>query len=63
MVEFITRMMQGRFDARPLGDALLWNRTGTFVSWREQLRRQRAGLDPLTGEPSPYADMYPVTEN
>ncbi|MGF6886790.1 hypothetical protein ABIA39_005279 [Nocardia sp. GAS34] len=22
-----------------------------------------AGLDPQAGEPSPYADMYPITED
>ncbi|WP_228988914.1 hypothetical protein [Streptomyces sp. DH8] len=63
MVQFITRMMLGRFDACPLGDASLWKRTGTFVSRREQHRRLRAGLDPDTGEPDPYAHLYPVTED
>ncbi|MEW1685743.1 hypothetical protein [Streptomyces sp. NPDC093594] len=48
MVQFITRMMLGRFEARPLGDASLWNQTDTFVSWREQRRRLLAGLDPQT---------------
>ncbi|CAM5287601.1 SMI1/KNR4 family protein [Streptomyces badius] len=62
MVQFITRMMLGQFDACPLGDASLWKRTGAFVSWREQDRRFRAGLDPATGEPDPYAEMYPFTE-
>lgn len=60
MVRFITRMMLGRFDACPLGDASLWKRTGPFVSRREQERRFRAGLDPFTGEPDPYAGMFPA---
>ncbi|MEU4730142.1 hypothetical protein [Streptomyces sp. NPDC023588] len=63
MVQFITRMMLGQFEACPLGDASLWKRTDTFVSWREQHRRLRAGLDPSTGEPNPYAHMYPITED
>ncbi|OEJ97931.1 hypothetical protein J116_007935 [Streptomyces thermolilacinus SPC6] len=63
MAEFITRMMLGRFDDCPLGDASLWKRTGTFVSWREQERRLLAGLDPQTGEPCPYAHMFPVTRD
>ncbi|MFE6225547.1 hypothetical protein [Streptomyces sp. NPDC057854] len=58
MVQFLTRMMLGRFDDCPLGDASLWKRTGTFVSWREQERRTAAGLDPFTGEPDPYAALY-----
>ncbi|MFD8073386.1 hypothetical protein ACFV3E_12115 [Streptomyces sp. NPDC059718] len=63
MVQFITRMMLGQFDSCPLGDASLWKQTGTFVSWREQRRRLIAGLDPQTGEPNPYAEMYPITED
>ncbi|MFF3663673.1 hypothetical protein [Streptomyces olivochromogenes] len=60
MVQFLTRMMLAQFDECPLGDASLWGRPAPFVSWREQRRRLVAGLDPLTGEPDPYADMYPV---
>ncbi|GGR53966.1 hypothetical protein [Streptomyces roseolus] len=63
MVQFLTRMMLGRFDACPLGDASLWKRTGAFVSRREQERRFRAGLDPFTGEPDPYARMFPAVED
>ncbi|WP_234323542.1 SMI1/KNR4 family protein [Streptomyces sp. NRRL F-2580] len=63
MVQFITRMMLGQFEACPLGDASLWTQTDTFVSWREQRRRELAGLDPQTGEPNPYASMYPVTDD
>lgn len=63
MARFITRMMLGQFDACPLGDASLWKRTGVFVSWQEQRRRLVAGMDPLTGEPDPYAVMYPITDD
>lgn len=62
MVQFLTRMMLAEFDECPLGDASLWGRPAPFVSWREQRRRLVAGLDPLTGEPDPYADMYPVID-
>jgi hypothetical protein len=63
MVQFITRMMLGQFDRCPLGHAGLWNQTDRFVSWREQRRRMVAGLDPATGLPDPYAEMYPITED
>ncbi|WP_174514828.1 hypothetical protein [Streptacidiphilus anmyonensis] len=63
MVQFITRMMLGQFDDCPLGNASLWKRTAPFVSWREQRRRMVAGLDPMTGEPDPYADMFPITDD
>ena len=62
MVVFLTRMMLAEFDACPLGDASLWGRPAPFVSWREQRRRMVAGLDPLTGEPDPYAEMYPISD-
>jgi hypothetical protein len=62
MVKFLTRMMLAEFDECPLGDASLWGRPAAFVSWREQRRRLVAGLDPLTGEPDPYAEMYPIFE-
>ncbi|CAM5455586.1 hypothetical protein GCM10010329_33440 [Streptomyces spiroverticillatus] len=62
MARFLTRMMRGEFEECPLGHESLWNRTGTFVSWREQGRRYVAGLDPKTGEPDPFAGMYPVDE-
>ncbi|MFI2206701.1 hypothetical protein ACH47Z_39450 [Streptomyces sp. NPDC020192] len=63
MVKFLTRMMLAEFDKCPLGDASLWGRPGTFVSWREQRRRLVAGLDPLTGEPDPYAEMFPISDD
>ncbi|MGI5520062.1 hypothetical protein ACQEUX_03825 [Micromonospora sp. CA-259024] len=62
MVTFLTRMMLAQFDKCPLGDTSLWGRSAPFVSWREQRRRLVAGLDPLTGEPDPYADMFPISD-
>ncbi|MCG6497680.1 hypothetical protein [Kitasatospora sp. A2-31] len=60
MVKFLTRIMLAEFDECPPGDASVWGRPGAFVSWREQRRRLVAGLDPLTGEPDPYAEMFPI---
>jgi hypothetical protein len=62
MVKFLTRMMLAQFDECPLGDASLWGRPAPFVSWRERRRRLVAGLDPLTGEPDPYAAMFPISD-
>ncbi|WP_405968522.1 hypothetical protein OG613_41535 [Streptomyces sp. NBC_00015] len=42
----------------PLGDHSLWGRVGIFGHHEEQERRFRAGLDPMTGEPNPYADTF-----
>ncbi|WP_158997322.1 hypothetical protein [Streptomyces aureus] len=46
------------FDECPLSDLSLWGRVGTFVHHEEQERRFHAGLDPITGEPAPYAGMF-----
>jgi hypothetical protein len=62
MVRFLTRLMRAEFDACPLGDASLWGRPMPFISRREQRRRLVAGLDPMTGEPDPYAEMFPIYE-
>lgn len=61
MAGFLSRLMLARFDECPLGDESLWGKPGRFVSWREQHRRSVEGLDPFTGEPDPYADMFPAT--
>ncbi|CAM3911786.1 SMI1/KNR4 family protein [Kibdelosporangium persicum] len=58
MAEFIRRLMTAEFDECPLSDLSLWGRVGSFVHHREQQRRFHAGLDPMTGEPDPYADMF-----
>ena len=62
MVRFIVRLMRAEFDRCPLGDASLWGQPAPFVSRREQRRRLVAGLDPMTGEPDPYAEMFPIYE-
>ncbi|MFF4875453.1 SMI1/KNR4 family protein [Micromonospora sp. NPDC000668] len=58
MVEFVRRLLLAGFDQCPLSDVSLWGRIEPFVHWREQDRRFLAGLDPITGEPDPTADMF-----
>jgi hypothetical protein len=58
MATFLTRMMLAEFDECPLSDVSLWGNVEPFVHWREQDRRFKAGLDPITGEPDPYAGMF-----
>ncbi|GAA3048640.1 hypothetical protein GCM10020000_31220 [Streptomyces olivoverticillatus] len=55
--------MLAEIDENPLSDDSLWGRVRPFVHWREQQRRYFAGLDTSTGEPCPYADMYPPDPN
>ena len=59
MAAFLTRLLLAEFDQCPLSDVGLWGRVQPFVHWREQQRRFLAGLDPLTGQPDPYAGMAP----
>ncbi|WP_406466421.1 hypothetical protein OH738_39900 [Streptomyces hirsutus] len=56
--EFLRRLVTAEFDACPLSDLSLWGRVGAFVHHEEQERRFHAGLDPMTGEPDPYAGMF-----
>lgn len=58
MAEFIGRTLRGEWAACPMSDLALWGRDGVFVHWREQQVRFQAGLDPMTGEPDPYAGMF-----
>ena len=59
MVEFLTRTLQGDFDHCPLsGTDVCGIESAVFLTPGEQHRRLRAGLDPWTGEPDPYAGMY-----
>ena len=58
MAEFLRRLMLAEFDECPLSDLSLWGHIPPFVHWREEQRRFLAGLDPTTGEPDPYADMF-----
>lgn len=61
MVEFLLRVLRREFDECPLGDESIWGRGRvTFLTPKEQERRLKAGLDPWTGEPDPYAGMYPA---
>jgi hypothetical protein len=59
--EFVRRLMLAEFDECPLSDLSLWGRIQPFVHWREQHRRFRPGLDPMTGELDPYAAASTVT--
>jgi len=59
MVEFLTRTLQGDFARCPLSGTDLWGiESALFLTPGEERRRLRAGLDPWTGEPDPYAGMY-----
>ncbi|MFE5022086.1 SMI1/KNR4 family protein [Streptomyces sp. NPDC056656] len=59
MAEFLARVLRADFDACPLGDLSLWGRTpATFLTWTEEQRLMKQGLDPWTGEPDPYAGMF-----
>lgn len=59
MVEFLVRTLQGNFDRCPLSGTDVWSvEPAMFLTSGEQRRRLRAGLDPWTGEPDPYAGMY-----
>lgn len=59
MVEFLVHVLRAEFESCPLGDRSLWGKDGlTFLNRREEQRRTKAGLDPWTGEPDPYAGMF-----
>lgn len=61
MVDFLVRVLRSDFDECPLGGLNLWGIGSTrFLTPREEKRLLRAGLDPWTGKPDPYAGMYPV---
>lgn len=58
MTEFLHEVLSGQFSPWPLSVA--WREPpAPFVHWREQRRRWFAGLDPITGLPDPYAEMFP----
>lgn len=60
MVEFLLRVLRADFDTCPLSDLSIWGvENATFLTPTEEERLREAGLDPWTGEPDPYAGMYP----
>jgi hypothetical protein len=58
MADSLRRLMTADGAECPLSDLSLWGHVGTFVHHEEQERRFHAGLDPMTGEPDPYAGMF-----
>lgn len=59
MVEFLVRVMQADFAHCPLSDVSLWGvDQAAFLNQREEQRLLKAGLDPWTGEPDPFAGMF-----
>ncbi|MFG3495378.1 SMI1/KNR4 family protein [Streptomyces sp. NPDC047928] len=59
MAEFLRRLLTDEFDDSAVS-IVFWDGTPPrFVHWREEQRRWLAGLDPVTGEPDPYAGTYP----
>lgn len=60
MVEFLLRVLGADFDECPLSGTNIWGvATVKYLTPREEERLLKAGLDPWTGEPDPYAGMYP----
>ncbi|MGP3637485.1 SMI1/KNR4 family protein [Streptomyces sp. 24-1644] len=59
MAEFLVRVLRADFPDCPLSDVSLWGRhPAVFLNQREYQRLLKAGLDPRTGEPDPYAGMF-----
>jgi hypothetical protein len=60
IVEFLQRVLEADFDDCPLSGTNIWG-VGTvkFLTPGEEKRLLKAGLDPWTGEPDPYAGMFP----
>jgi hypothetical protein len=60
MVDFLLGVLRADFDECPLGGTNIWgNASVTFLPPSEEDRRLKVGLDPWTGEPDPYAGLYP----
>ena len=60
MVDFIARLLTADLPQNPLNDDSLWGRrSAIYLTHTEYLRRMRAGLIPLTGEPDPDAGVWP----
>ncbi|MFI6263191.1 hypothetical protein [Micromonospora sp. NPDC051006] len=60
MVEFLRRVLEAEFGGCPLSGTNIWGvATVRYLTLGEEMRLLRAGLDPWTGEPDPYAGMFP----
>ncbi|WP_236242888.1 SMI1/KNR4 family protein [Streptomyces sp. CC228A] len=59
MAEFLARLLGDEFDEPPVSLVFWDGAPARFVHWREEQRRYLAGLDPVTGEPDPYAGPGP----
>ncbi|PZG02317.1 hypothetical protein [Micromonospora deserti] len=61
MVEFLQRVLAAEFDECPLSGTNIWGVTSVkYLPFGEEMRLRKAGLDPWTGEPDPYAGMFPM---
>ncbi|MFJ6526947.1 SMI1/KNR4 family protein [Streptomyces longwoodensis] len=59
MLEFLCRVLRAEFDACPLSDLSLWGAASPrFLHTVEEQRLRKAGIDPWTGEPDPFAGMF-----
>lgn len=61
MVEFLRRVLAAEFDECPLSGTNIWGvATVKYLTLGEEMRLRKEGLDPWTGEPDPYAGMFPM---
>ncbi|MFJ8694896.1 SMI1/KNR4 family protein [Streptomyces roseolilacinus] len=59
MAEFLHRLLADEYDDPPVS-LVFWDGAPVrFVHWREEQRRYLEGLDPVTGDPDPYAQPRP----
>jgi hypothetical protein len=59
MLEFLCRIFLAEFEECPLSDLSLWGAASPrFMHRAEERRLRKAGLDPWTGEPDPFAGMF-----
>ncbi|MFI9200859.1 SMI1/KNR4 family protein [Streptomyces sp. NPDC053048] len=58
MAEFLRRVFLADFDECPMSGLDLWDLASPkFLHWREEQRLWDSGINPWTGEASPYAGM------
>ncbi|MFY1577485.1 hypothetical protein ACN26Z_21560 [Verrucosispora sp. WMMD703] len=61
MVEFLRRVLEAEFEECPLSGTNVWGiATAKYLTFGEETRLRKAGFDPWTGEPDPYAGMFPM---